>query len=340
MSNDFTNSNIQRLNVLNNRFAIEKIESELSLGGIKFQNISYFTKQQVARLLDVEERTIDRYLSSHGEELTKNGYLVIRGALLRDFIGLMEVDDINVVDLRSLKTTPQLGIFSFKSVLNLAMLLTESERAKQIRARILDIVIAVIATKAGGHSKYINQRAEEYLPAAFQEENYRKKFTSALSKYVENFPFKYPQFTDRIYQSIFSEKAVEYRKILKLHSSENVRDTMYAEVLELISAYENGLAAEIEKKAQSLGKKLNYQELKQLFEQFEASPLLEPLKISARTKMASRDLSFRDALHAKLKAYIGPVSENDYERFLGEKSKALQERIDESLDVYKRLRDR
>ena len=40
-----------------------------------------------------------------------------------------------------------LGIFSFRAVLNLAMLVTESERAKTIRSRMLNIVIDVIAKK-------------------------------------------------------------------------------------------------------------------------------------------------------------------------------------------------
>src|SRR5690606_8355404 len=128
---------------------------------------------------------------------------------------------------------------------------------KEIRSRVLDIVIDVIAQKAGGHTKYINQRDGDYLPAAFQEENYRKKFTSALYKYVENFPYKFPTFTDKIYQSIFKEKAKEYKKILKLHEHENVRETMYSEVLDLIAAYENGLAHAIENKFNVLNRKLN-----------------------------------------------------------------------------------
>ena len=77
-----------------------------------------------------------------------------------------------------------------------------------------------------------------------------------------------------------------------------------------------------------------------LFANFAKQATLKPLITKAKTIMASRDLSFRDALHEKLKHYIQAVSEADYERFLGEKSKALEERIEESLDVYKRLRDR
>ena len=59
-----------------------------------------------------------------------------------------------------------------------------------------------------------------------------------------------------------------------------------------------------------------------------------------RSKIATRDYTLRDAIHDKLEAYIQAMPEADYERFLGEKSKDLEDRIKQELDVYKRLRDR
>jgi hypothetical protein len=56
--------------------------------------------------------------------------------------------------------------------------------------------------------------------------------------------------------------------------------------------------------------------------------------------MASRDLAFRDALHKQLEEYITPVQAADFERFLGEKSKELVERLEEAKDVFKRLKER
>ena len=55
--------------------------------------------------------------------------------------------------------------------------------------------------------------------------------------------------------------------------------------------------------------------------------------------MASRDMVFRDALHEKLKDYVGTVSAEDFNKFLGEKSQALEERLKENIDVFKRLKD-
>ncbi|MGE9715180.1 DNA-binding protein, partial [Escherichia coli] len=147
-------------------------------------------------------------------------------------------------------------IFKFKSVLNLAMLLVESEQARIIRTRILDIVLDTLAERSGGHTKFINQRDEDYLVAAFKDESYRKKFTDALDKYVDGNQWKYSKLTNSVYQAIFHENAAEYRDVLKLHQKDKIRDTMYSEVLTLISSFEVGLAHEIEQKAKTLGRKL------------------------------------------------------------------------------------
>ena len=60
----------------------------------------------------------------------------------------------------------------------------------------------------------------------------------------------------------------------------------------------------------------------------------------ARNKMACRDLAFRDALHHHLKEYITPINRRDFERFLGEKSKELAQRLEDAKDVMKLLKER
>ncbi|MBZ0243805.1 MAG: DNA-binding protein, partial [Bacteroidales bacterium] len=85
-----------------------------------------------------------------------------------------------------------------------------------------------------------------------------------------------------------------------------------------------------------LGRKLTSFELDNLFLAFEQLPLWVPLI----EKMASRDLAFRDVLHQQLEDYIGAVPAEDFERFLGEKSKELAERLEEAKDVFKRLKER
>lgn len=336
MAKDLTTSNVSRQNILNNNVALEQVESHLDLGGIPWHDEAIFTKAQVAEILDVDERTIDRYIESNHEELKQNGYQILRGKILKDLKESFG-DDINVAT----KTTV-LGIFSFKAVLNLAMLVTESDKAKQIRSKILDIVLDVIAQKSGGHTKYINQRDETYLPAAYKEYNYRKEFTDALNHYLDSNQWKYSRYTNRIYEVVFLEKAAEYKKVLALKETDKVRETMYAEVLNAIASFEHGLAVEMKETSQSLGRKLTTVELDVIIEKAAKNPYLLPHIHDARVKMASRDLCFRDALHQKLESYIQSVPQSDFDKFLGETSKSLEDRLSdpETLAVLKRLKDR
>ena len=76
--------------------------------------------------------------------------------------------------------------------------------------------------------------------------------TDALRDYVDMGNAKYGIYTDKIYQSIFREKAKEYKQVLKLSSKDRVRDTLYSEVLTLIASYECGLAELIKQQSEKL----------------------------------------------------------------------------------------
>jgi len=196
----------------------------------------------VADFYEVDERTIERYLESHEQELKHNGYFLCKGKLLKEF-KLYYVSDINVG-----KFTLQIGLFNFRAFLNIGMLISESEKAKQVRSLILDIVIATIHERIGGGTKYINRRDANYLPNALAEINYRKSLTSAINRCVDgHHTMKYAQITDYIYKAVFKENAKEYREILKLKDTDKPRETMYAEVLLMIASFENGVGYETRK---------------------------------------------------------------------------------------------
>jgi hypothetical protein len=286
----------------------------------------------IADFYGVDERTIKRYLENYEMELKHNGYILSKGKQLKD----LKLQFGHVINVPS-KTT-QLGLFNFRAFLNLGMLLVESENAKLLRSKILDIVIDTINNRTGGGTKFINRKDANYFPAALQESNYRKDFTSALSRYVNMGNYKYSLFTDKIYQCIFKENAKEYKQILKLAESDNVRETMYAEVLNSIASFETGLAFELEQKSSSLGRMLEPVEVDQIFYEFSKHPQQHPYIDDARIKMASRDLHFRDALHIKLEEYIQSVSPADFERFLGEQSVIFDEQLKEAEEVMKRLK--
>ncbi len=340
MSKDLTNSSIHRQNILNNPYALQEIEKATHITGIPFEGKTVVTKEQVADFFEITLRTVENYLSQYEEELVRNGYEVIKGKRLKSFKSVLQEMDVPEIYFGNIAKSPQLGIFDFRAFLNLAMLMVESERARLLRQAILDIVIDTINQRTGGGTKYINQRDEDFLHSWFTEENYRKQFTDALRDCVDMGNFKYPLYTDKIYVSIFREKANEYRKVLRLHEKDKVRNTFYAEVLDLVASYECGIGATLREAKEAKGRKLNSWEVDAIFKNFEKLPHWKPLIEKARNKMASRDLAFRDALHRQLQEYVTPLKRDEFERFLGEKSKELAERLEDAQDVMKRLKER
>lgn len=341
MARDLTTSQVDRQNILNNENAVTEIQNQTGLQGIMFEGRLRFTKAMVASFFEVEVRTIERYVSENIEEISANGYEVIKGKRLKDFLNCVlgqDVPDINVGNISN--RTPQIALFDFKAFLNISMLLVESENAKVLRQIMLDIVIDFVNQRTGGSTKYINQRDRDFISAFLQEENYRREFTDALRDYVSMGNSKYAIYTDKIYQSIFREKAQEYKQVLHLSKRDSVRDTMYSEVLDLIASYECGLAAMIKDQSTQLGRKLNNWELSDLFSAFESLPLWKPLILRARTKMASRDMALRDAFHMQLEEYIRPLEPEEYEKFLGVAGDELEMLMHENQDVLKRLKER
>ena len=340
MSKDLTTSAIDRQNILNNPYARAEIEKAAGIRGIPFEGKTVVLKEQVASFFEVTLRTVENYLEHNAEELARNGYEVLKGNRLKTLKLVIQELDVPETDFGNISKAPQLGVLDFRAFLNLAMLMTESERAGLLRKAILDIVIDTINRRTGGGTKYINQRDEDFIQSAFIEDNYRKQFTDALKDCVDMGNFKYSLYTDKIYVSIFREKAQVYRRVLRLDKRATVRDTFYSEVLDLIAAYEAGFADVLVQDRRSKGRKLTSWEVDALFVAFEKHAHWKPLVEKARNKMASRDLAFRDALHLQLQEYVTPLQRDEFERFLGEKSKELAERLEEAKDVMKRLKDR
>lgn len=337
MPKDLTTSRLDRQNILNNEIAVEEIQEKSRIEGIVWNQKLYFTREMTANFFEVDIRTITRYIDQFNNELVENGYEVLKGKKLKEFKETAQAygKDINVPT----KTTV-LGIFDFRSFLNLSMLLSESEKARALRQMMLDIVIDLINRKTGGGTKYINQRDKDFFFASIQEENYRRQFTDALKNYVVDNRFKYAHFTDMIYVSIFKEKAKEYKKILDLKASDKVRDTFYSEILDIIAAYETGLADAIKKEYDNIGHVLSFAEVETVFHNFENMALWKPLIMRGRTKMASRDMALRDAFHYQLSEYIQPLDKDEYQKFLGAAGDELDRLMQENQEVLKRLKER
>ncbi|MEW2137326.1 restriction endonuclease [Streptomyces sp. NPDC005409] len=88
----------------------------------------HVTTAMVAAYYEVAETAIRQLVQRHREELAANGLAVLRGSELRDF----ESDNLSLSKRRNLT------IYSRRAVLNVGMLLRDSEVARQVRTYLLD----------------------------------------------------------------------------------------------------------------------------------------------------------------------------------------------------------
>ena len=106
--NDLTVSKIERQNVLNNKYALAKVQENLGIIGMEFEGEFFFTKKMVADIYEVDVSTINRYLAEYTEELQHNGYVLYKGKRLKEF----KLQFGHLINETS-KTT-QLGLFNFR----------------------------------------------------------------------------------------------------------------------------------------------------------------------------------------------------------------------------------
>lgn len=87
------------------------------------------TTELVARFYGVTTDAIRQMVVDHREELAVNGFRVVAGQELRDFKSLSG----------STSRAASMALFSLRAVLNVGMLLRDSEVAQEVRSRLLDI---------------------------------------------------------------------------------------------------------------------------------------------------------------------------------------------------------
>ena len=59
---DLTVSQVQRQNILNNKFALQEVERNIGIDTIAFDNDVWLSKKQVQEFYEISDSTIERYL--------------------------------------------------------------------------------------------------------------------------------------------------------------------------------------------------------------------------------------------------------------------------------------
>jgi hypothetical protein len=96
------------------------------------------TTRDVAAFFEVGESAVNNLLDRYREELTENGLRVLRGADLREYQNLnVRFTSERPVDNSSHRA--RLAVYTRRTVLNVAMLLRDSEVARRVRAYLLDV---------------------------------------------------------------------------------------------------------------------------------------------------------------------------------------------------------
>lgn len=157
-----------------------------------FENEYKFVKKQIADFFEVTERTIELCLEKHARELERNGYEVLRGKRLMDFKLVVQNSVGAEIDFGT-KTTV-LGIYNFRTLLNIAMLLTDNRNHSFSDGnKRLSITIGVLFLSLNGYLYCIKRFLSEmenisyHLAAGRIEKELLDKLISSILDGEEDF---------------------------------------------------------------------------------------------------------------------------------------------------------
>src|SRR5690606_7292704 len=105
---------------------------------------THATTEMVASFYEVGVEAVKSLVKDHREELENNGYRVLRGQDYKDFVRSFE-DPANLIRHPKARSV---ALFNRKTILNVGMLLTESDVARKVRAYLLS---AEALTRSPGH---------------------------------------------------------------------------------------------------------------------------------------------------------------------------------------------
>ena len=173
--------NLNRIDVL------EKVGSLLLLPSTEFA-----TTQQVATFFEVNLETIQKLIQRNKEELVNSGLISLKGQQLKKLKETIEKLEFGAMDIKSIpKKVTILTVLPKRAILNIGMLLRDSEVAKRLREALLDVVEAAPeaikkVTKLIATEKLVLDTLEEFA----QDELTFKKTKQAILESLNSLPFQ------------------------------------------------------------------------------------------------------------------------------------------------------
>ncbi|MEI7890402.1 MAG: antA/AntB antirepressor family protein [bacterium] len=218
-------------------------------------------------------------------------------------------------DPKTGRVVPKDYIISIDMAKELAML-ENNEKGKMVRKYFIRVEgdfkkVMRIATM---DPKFINQLTSQFFETREETKEYRKDFTDCINDFVV--AKNYGTYTDMLYNFLFLERTKEYRKLLNLVKKDLTRNSMYEEIILIVGAFETGLAGEVEKKFEKLGRLLTQKEFEKIFNEFSSQRNWLVYQKRARNIMATYDEELRKIKHPKLIDYRKEFSQEDIQKLL------------------------
>lgn len=178
---DLRTRNLNRIDVL------EKVGSLLLLPSTEFA-----TTQQVATFFEVNLETIQKLIQRNKEELVNSGLISLKGQQLKELKETIEKLEFGAMDIKSIpKKVTILTVLTKRAILNIGMLLRDSEVAKRLREALLDVIEAAPeaikkVTKLIATEKLVLDMLEEFV----QDELTFKKTKQGILESLNSLPFQ------------------------------------------------------------------------------------------------------------------------------------------------------
>lgn len=95
------------------------------------------TRKQLSSYYETDEETIKKLVTRNKEELISNGMITLEGDKLKEFKSYFDGETLSLTKMN--KANKVLNIFTRRAILNVGMLLRDSEVAKQVRKSLLNM---------------------------------------------------------------------------------------------------------------------------------------------------------------------------------------------------------
>ena len=201
---ELRNKNLNRIEIL------EKIGNLLLLS-----NNEHATTKQISDFFEVPKKTIESLFTDNKKEIETAGAFFLKGVDLKDF-------KTSLLNQGDLKRVPSCWLFPKRAILNIGMLLRDSEVAKRLRQALLDVIeestkVAIKVTKNLLAERDIYIFLEQYLI----DELTFKKTKNGIFDTLSRIPFQkrvpiVDSLKDRITESLDGLEKKEFAKAYDL----------------------------------------------------------------------------------------------------------------------------